>query len=72
MVEEVNITPRNNNFLLGQTKAEEIFLKAWKKQTMHLPFIPTAPPKGPEDIETPLMGKVISLLICLLNLLQCM
>lgn len=43
MVEEVNITPRNNNFLLGQTKAEEIFLKAWKKQTMHHAWILSGP-----------------------------
>lgn len=28
-------------------------------------YIPSNPPKGPEDIETPLMGKVISLLICI-------
>ena len=39
MSEEINITPRNNSFLLGQIKAEELFLKAWKKQTMHHAWI---------------------------------
>lgn len=43
MSEEINITPRNNSFLLGQTKAEELFLKAWKKQTMHHAWILNGP-----------------------------
>ena len=43
MSEEINITPRNNSFLLGQIKAEELFLKAWKKQTMHHAWILNGP-----------------------------
>lgn len=43
MVDEVNIAPRNNSFLLGQTEAEEVFLKAWKSNTMHHAWILTGP-----------------------------
>ena len=39
MADEINISPRNNSFLLGQTQAEEVFLKAWKNQTMHHAWI---------------------------------
>jgi len=30
-----NISPKNNNFLLGQEKAEHILLDAWKNNSMH-------------------------------------
>ena len=45
MADEINISPRNNSFLLGQTRAEEVFLKAWKNQTMHHAWI-LGGPKG--------------------------
>ena len=45
MADEINISPRNNSFLLGQTLAEEVFLKAWKNQTMHHAWI-LGGPKG--------------------------
>lgn len=43
MADEVNISPRTNSFLLGQTKAEELFLKAWKNNTMHHAWILSGP-----------------------------
>lgn len=43
MADEINISPRNNSFLLGQSKAEDIFLKAWKNQTMHHAWILNGP-----------------------------
>ena len=43
MADEINISPRNNSFLLGQSKAEDIFLKAWKNQTMHQAWILNGP-----------------------------
>jgi len=43
MAEEQNITPRNNNFLLGQDEAQEIFLRAYKTDTMHHAFILNGP-----------------------------
>ena len=30
-----NISPKNNTFLLGQDKAEQIMLEAWKNNSMH-------------------------------------
>lgn len=30
-----NISPKNNTFLLGQTKAEQVLLEAWKNNSMH-------------------------------------
>lgn len=38
MVEQ-NINPRNNNYLLGQNKAEEMFLQAWKNNQLHHAWI---------------------------------
>ena len=43
MADEINITPRSNSFLLGQSKAEELFLKAWKNNTMHHAWILNGP-----------------------------
>ena len=43
MADEINISPRNNSFLLGQTQAEEVFLTAWKNQTMHHAWILSGP-----------------------------
>ena len=43
MADEINISPRNNSFLLGQSKAEDIFFKAWKNQTMHHAWILNGP-----------------------------
>ncbi len=41
--EEQYITPRNNNFLLGQDKAQEFFLHAYKNDTLHHAFIISGP-----------------------------
>ena len=43
MAEVENILPQNNGFLLGQTEAEEIFLKAWKNNTLHHAWILSGP-----------------------------
>lgn len=43
MEEEQNITPRNNSFLLGQDKAQEFFLHAYKTDTLHHAFILSGP-----------------------------
>lgn len=39
MAEELNISPRNNSFLLGQDQAQEMFLHAYKTNTMHHAWI---------------------------------
>ncbi len=43
MAQTDNISPRTNSFLLGQTPAEELFLQAWKSQTMHHAWILSGP-----------------------------
>ena len=43
MADDINISPRNNSFLLGQEKAEQIFLQAWKNQNMHHAWILSGP-----------------------------
>ena len=39
MAENFNINPRNNNYLLGQNEAEEMFLQAWKNSKVHHAWI---------------------------------
>ena len=39
MAENLNINPRNNSYLLGQTEAENMFLKAWKTAQLHHAWI---------------------------------
>lgn len=39
MAEKINIAPCGNSFLLGQQNAENIFLQAWKKRTLHPAWI---------------------------------
>lgn len=39
MAENFNINPRNNNYLLGQKEAEDIFLQAWKNSKVHHAWI---------------------------------
>ena len=39
MVEMPDITPRNNNYLLGQDEAQEVFLRAYQTGTMHHAWI---------------------------------
>jgi len=39
MAENENILPQNNGFLLGQTEAEDIFLRAWKNGALHHAWI---------------------------------
>ena len=43
MADDINITPKNNSFLLGQEKAEQVFLQAWKNQNMHHAWILNGP-----------------------------
>ncbi len=43
MSETLNILPRNNNYLLGQEDAENIFLRAWQSGTMHHAWILSGP-----------------------------
>ena len=43
MEEEQYITPSNNTFLLGQDKAQEFFLHAYKTDTLHHAFILSGP-----------------------------
>ena len=33
--EQVNINPKDNTYLLGQEKAEQILLNAWKNNSLH-------------------------------------
>ena len=37
------ILPQNNNYLIGQQEAEQLFLRAWKSQIMHHAWILTGP-----------------------------
>ena len=39
MAETENINPRHNSYLLGQDKAEQLFLKAWKSENLHHAWI---------------------------------
>lgn len=39
MSETTSIFPQNNNFLIGQSDAEEIFLRSWKTDTLHHAWI---------------------------------
>lgn len=39
MAEVTNISPQNNGFLIGQSEAEEIFLRAWQAGTLHHAWI---------------------------------
>lgn len=39
MSEKGNTSPRCNNFLLGQTQAEDLFLRSWQNATMHHAFL---------------------------------
>ena len=39
MAEQENILPQNNNFLLGQNQAEELFLRALKTNSLHHAWI---------------------------------
>lgn len=39
MTEQMNLPPRCNSFLLGQTDAEDIFLRAWQNDTLHHAYI---------------------------------
>ena len=43
MTEEQYITPRNNNFLLGQNEAQAFFLRAYQTDTLHHAFILSGP-----------------------------
>ena len=43
MNEEKLITPRNNNFMIGQDAAEQIFLQAWQSGNMHHAWILSGP-----------------------------
>ena len=43
MADDINITPKNNSFLLGQEKAEQVFLQAWKNQNIHHAWILNGP-----------------------------
>ena len=43
MSEEQVITPQNNNYLLGQEEAEQIFLQAWQQNNMHHAWILSGP-----------------------------
>ena len=33
--ETVDILPKNNSYLLGQEKAEQVLLEAWKNNSLH-------------------------------------
>jgi len=39
MADEIDISPRGNNYLLGQQTAENVFLQAWKNKTLHHAWI---------------------------------
>ena len=39
MSDAKDINPRNNNYLIGQEKAEEMFLQAWKSENLHHAWI---------------------------------
>ena len=39
MAEAKDINPRNNNYLLGQVQAEQLFLNAWKGENLHHAWI---------------------------------
>ncbi len=39
MAKAGDINPKNNNYLLGQTKAEDMFLQAWKSENLHHAWI---------------------------------
>ena len=43
MTENMNISPKDNNYLIGQTDAEEFFLRSWKNNSMHHAWIISGP-----------------------------